>query len=338
MEWLPKRTLGAVLERAATQFGDREALVFEDQCWTYTELNAQTDRLAKGLMALGVEPEERVAVWMTNRPEWLLLMFAIARVGGCIVPLNTRYRTDDVAYTVTQSRSATLITLASSGPIDYQQMLLDSMPAITRNPDHTLKVENYPDLRRLVVLGDKRIEHACGWEQLLALGDDIDDGELRARADAVDPDKMMMIAYTSGTTGHPKGVMHSHIPIRNSMERAQIFGLTANDVHMNYLPLFHIYAYSEISMMCVLTGACPDSYWTCFDADRVLETRGTRESHHPARFSRAHWLDLLNAQAAKPRAVNIRRRHPALGRREHHPHRRAGPGRVLSHRIRIWHE
>ena len=304
MEWLPKRTLGAVLERAATQFGGREALVFEDQRWTYTELNAQTDRLAKGLMALGVEPEERVAVWMTNRPEWLLLMFAIARVGGCIVPLNTRYRTDDVAYTVTQSRSATLITLASSGPIDYQQMLLDSMPAITRNPDHTLKVENYPDLRRLVVLGDKRIEHACGWEQLLALGDDIDDGELRARADAVDPDKMMMIAYTSGTTGHPKGVMHSHIPIRNSMERAQIFGLTANDVHMNYLPLFHIYAYSEISMMCVLTGAC-QILMDVFDADRVLEL-AVREKATILHGFEAHWLDLLNAQAAKPRAVNIR--------------------------------
>ena len=104
--------------------------MFDDCRWTYAEFNAAVNRVAKGLIASGVAPGEHVALWMTNRPEWLFLMFAIARVGACIVPLNTRYRTDDVAYAVTQSRSRTLVTIDRSGPVDYQGMLMETMPRI----------------------------------------------------------------------------------------------------------------------------------------------------------------------------------------------------------------
>ena len=86
MDWFRKRTLGSLLDTAAENYGDREALVFGDQRINYQELKTETDRIAKGLMAIGVEPGERVALWMTNRPEWLYLMFAIAKVGACIVP------------------------------------------------------------------------------------------------------------------------------------------------------------------------------------------------------------------------------------------------------------
>ena len=115
---------------------------------------------------------------------------------------------------------------------------------------------------------------------------------------------MMMIAYTSGTTGHPKGVIHSHVPIRNTMERGQIMGLTASDIHMNYLPLFHIYAYSEISMMCVLTGAC-QVLMDMFEPDRVLDL-AAQEGATVLHGFEAHWLDLLNAQAAKTRDLKVR--------------------------------
>ena len=108
MDWYRKRTLGGILDEAAARWRKREALVFGERRWTYEELNDEVDRVAKALIALGVQSGENVALWMTNRPEWLFLMFAVARVGGCLVPLNTRYRTDDVAYAVKQSKSATL--------------------------------------------------------------------------------------------------------------------------------------------------------------------------------------------------------------------------------------
>ena len=106
-----------------------------------------------------------------------------------------------------------------------------------------------------------------------------------------------MIAYTSGTTGNPKGVVHSHIPIRNTLERAQILGLTCQDVHMNYLPLFHIYAYSEISMICVLTGAAQVLTET-FDPSLVLDIAERQKATVLHGFE-AHWLDLLNEQENK---------------------------------------
>ena len=304
MEWYRKRTLGQLVDEAAVRWGNREALVFGDRRWTWAEFKRETDAVAKGLMALGVEPEERVALWMTNRPEWLWLMFAIAKVGACIVPLNTRYRTDDVAYTVTQSRSATLITLDRSGPVDYQGMLLDSMPTITRRADGSLNVENYPDVRRLVVLGETRLPYALDWAALVAGGERISDAALEARAQAADPDWLMMIAYTSGTTGHPKGVMHSHAPIRSVHERGQLLGQTMAEIHVNYLPLFHVYSYSEIALMCALTGGKQILLET-FDAERALDLAEQEGATFLHGFE-THWADLLAAQARKPRKLSIR--------------------------------
>ena len=140
MEWYRKRTLGSILDDAASRFGDREALVFNGHRWSFSQWKAETDRVAKGLMAFGVTPGDRVALWMTNRPEWLFLMFAIAKVGACIVPLNTRYRTDDVAYTVAQSRSAMLISIDRSGPVDYRSMVADAMPDLDRKKRYRIPV------------------------------------------------------------------------------------------------------------------------------------------------------------------------------------------------------
>ena len=304
MEGYRKRTLGALVDEAAARWGSREALIFGDRRWTWTEFKREVDAVAKGLIALGVEPQERVALWMTNRPEWLWLMFAIAKVGGCIVPLNTRYRTDDVAYTVTQSRSATMITLDRSGPVDYQGMLMESIPAISKRDDGSLRVENYPDVRRLVVLGDVRLPHALDWAGLLANGTLVTDEALAARANSVDPEWLMMIAYTSGTTGHPKGVMHTHAPIRSVHERAQLLGQTMCEVHMNYLPMFHIYAYSEIALMCALTGG-KQILMETFDADRALDLAEQEQATFLHGFE-AHWADLLAAQARKPRKLAVR--------------------------------
>ena len=304
MDWYRKRTLGQLLDAAAARFGTREALVFEDRRWTWQAFKQETDAVAKGLMGIGVEPGERVALWMTNRPEWLWVMFALGKIGACIVPLNTRYRTDDVAYTVTQSRSATLITLDRSGPVDYQGMLMDSMPSVRQNPDRTLRIEHYPDLKRLVVLGERRLDHAHTWEALLEAGHAISDAALAARTAASDPDDLMIIAYTSGTTGHPKGVMHSHAPIRSVQERAQLLGQTMAEIHMNYLPLFHIYAYSEIAMICALTGA-KQILLNVFDAESALDLAEREKATFLHGFE-THWADLLAAQARKPRSLSVR--------------------------------
>ena len=296
--------MGPLLDEAAAKWGDREAVSYKGITWTFADWQREADRLAKGLMAYGVEPGDRVAVWMVNRPEWLFIMFAIAKVGACIVPLNTRYRTDDVAYTLAQSRSALLISVDKSGPVDYRAMLADTMPDIGNGSDGALELETFPELRRVVFLGDERLPNTTSWDDMLAAGAAISDAELQARADAVDPDSLLMIGYTSGTTGHPKGVMQGHIVIRNVHERAQLLGMSFEDVHLNYLPMFHLYGYSELAMISVIAGA-KQVLMDAFDADEALDT-AEREGVTIMHGFEAHWLDLLTAQEKRPRNLKLR--------------------------------
>jgi fatty-acyl-CoA synthase len=301
MDWYAKRTLGSLVDTAADLHSERTALVFEGQRWTYAELRVEVDRVAKGLMAIGVESGDRVALWMTNRPEWIFALFAIAKCGACAVPLNTRYRTDDIGYTLAQSRSNVLLTLDRSGPVDYGAIVAAAIPELAGESAQTFA--QFPDLRRVVMLGET-LPQATSWETLLSAGAPVFDAELAARADAVDPDGLLFICYTSGTTASPKGVMHSHIPIRNTYERAQILGMTFADVHLNYLPLFHIYGLSEITMIAVLTGAT-QILMDAFDADAALDL-AEREHATILHGFEAHYLDLLVAQKRQPRAIQMR--------------------------------
>jgi fatty-acyl-CoA synthase len=96
-EWYVKQTIGLLPERAAEQWGPREALAFQGRRWTFAEMHARVDAVAKGLLSLGIAPGDKVALWMVNRPEWIDAMFAIIKIGAVLVPVNTRFRTEDMA-------------------------------------------------------------------------------------------------------------------------------------------------------------------------------------------------------------------------------------------------
>ena len=117
--------MGDLPRDAARRWGDREALVFGDRRWTHAEFAADVDQVARGLIGIGVEPGDKVGIWMTNRPEWLFLMYAIPAVGAVTVPMNTRYRIEDAQYAVDQSDTSTLVINDRSGPIDWMQIAHD---------------------------------------------------------------------------------------------------------------------------------------------------------------------------------------------------------------------
>jgi fatty-acyl-CoA synthase len=286
-----RRRLGDLPAEAARRWGEREAVVFGERRWTHAEFDREVDRVAKGLIGIGVEPGDKVGLWMTNRPEWLFSLYAVAKVGAVLVPLNTRYRADDVSYTVEQSDTTTLILNDRSGPVDYSAMVREVRSGWTK-------------LRRLVVVGEDRPEQSIGWEELLAAGAPVGDATLAARAAAVDPEDPVIIIYTSGTTSAPKGAVHNHAFIRNVAERAQMHGVTVTDVHAGYLPLFHAFGFTEVALFTVLTGSKQIVFET-FDAEHILdvaETEGITLFHG---FD-THWSDFLRAQQRRPRALRLR--------------------------------
>ena len=254
-EWFERTTLGTVAEQAALRFGSREGLYFEGKRWSFRQLEEEIDRAARGLIQLGVEPGEKVSLWMPNRPEWVHVLFAVAKIGAVLVPINTRFRTADLEYVLRQSNTTTLITVDRSGPVGYIDMVQELCPELGDSEPGGLAGGTFPDLKRVVVLGDRRYTGTNSWADLLASADSVPRSELERRSENVNPDDTVLIMYTSGTTGFPKGVMHNHNILRNVIDEASRMGMTPRDVILMYLPMFHAFGLYEGSLMSMVVGA-----------------------------------------------------------------------------------
>ena len=303
MEWYKKRRIGDLADDAARKFGAREGLVFQDRRYSFTEVADETDRAAKGLMAMGISRGDHVALWLNNSAQWIFISFALAKVGAVQVPINTRFRTSDLEYVVRQSDSAVLITHDRSGPINY----LDMVRKVISLPSSGSEVEdeNFPELRQVIILDAKDHDGTTSWAACLKAGVEIDDDALAARAASVDPDDAFLIMYTSGTTGFPKGAMHSHRLIFNNEMRAYRMAYTSNDVILNYLPLFHAFSYSECALMSLLTGARQIITET-FDPEESLDLVAAEGVTLIQGFE-AHLKSLTEAQEARPRDISTLR-------------------------------
>jgi fatty-acyl-CoA synthase len=251
-DWFPKRTLGSLPDHAAQRWGAREALYFNRRRWSFAELSASVDRLARGLIALGVRPGEKVALWMVNRPEFIEAAFAVIKIGAVLVPINTRLRTEDTAYILGQSDASALLVADRSGPVDYLGMVKELAPSLRAG---NVREARFKHLRLVVSAGDERHAETLHWSAAHAAGDPVGTAALRARAAEVDPDATAFFMYTSGTTGFPKGAMHDHAIIRNLVDRAFRMAVTPADTIMMYLPLFHLFGFSDGAVMSMLTGA-----------------------------------------------------------------------------------
>src|SRR5258705_2026825 len=196
-------TLGSLPERAALRWGSREALAFQGRRSTFADIHARVDAVARGLLELGIAPGDKVALWMVNRPEWIDAMFAIMKIGAVLVPVNTRFRTEDMAYILGQSDAAAVVLADRSGPVDYLAMIREVVPALGSRPD-----PRFPCLRHVVVLSDRAETGVARWRGRLARGGSLHAPWLHDRAARVDPEDNAFIFYTSGTTAVPHGAVH----------------------------------------------------------------------------------------------------------------------------------
>src|SRR5262245_34039499 len=297
-DWFSKRTIGSLVDARSSQDGAREALLFEARRFTFAELARDIDAVARGLLALGIKPADKVALWMLNCPEWICAALAVIRIGAVLVPINTRLRTEDAAYVLAQSESTALIIAARSGPIDYLGMVCELLPSLGGNGD-CLPEARLPQLRHVIVLGDDPVSGTHNWSALLNAGASVSDLVLRERVDAVNPDQTAFIIYTSGTTGFPKGVMHCHSILRNVIDRANRMAITPADTILMYLPLYHLYGFSEGLLVSMVTGARQLLTQT-FDADESLGLLEAERATIVDGFD-THFKDLLDAHRRRPR-------------------------------------
>ena len=231
-------TLASMLDDVARRHPTREALVFLDRRLTYADVADEVARCARGLLALGVEPGDKVALWLPNRPEWLVVQHAVARIGAVLVALNTRHRAHELDYVLRQSRAAVLVLQDHSGPVDFLERLDAVLPRLhERDPDR-LGFERFPELRRIVCLADDVYGGTHRYGDLLDASDDPAlAAALRDRLPLVTPDRVFSLLYTSGTTAFPKGAMITH---RNAVPHAFAAGerlrLSERDRVLHTLP------------------------------------------------------------------------------------------------------
>jgi fatty-acyl-CoA synthase len=290
---------------AAARWGDREALVFRDRRYTFRQIAAEVDRVARGLIAVGVRPGEKVAIWLLNCPEWIFAMFALARIGAVHVPINTRFRTVDLAQVLERSNTSTLITHDVSGPVDYLGMVRELARLDDAGGDRRVRSARLPDLERVIVVSDGTHAGTWSWPELLAAAGAVDAATLTAREGVVRPSDTVFIMYTSGTTGFPKGVMRDHTLLAHLVDRYRRLQSTERDVFVNYLPLFHVFGYIEGPLGSLLTGyrqILTDS----FDPDEALDLIEREGATHIDGFE-THLKLLIDAQEARPRDLSTLR-------------------------------
>ena len=235
---LTGQTVGEALAATATRLPDGPAVVsrHQDVRLTWSELAAQVEDVARGLLAIGVEQGDRVGIWSPTRVEWTLLQFATARVGAILVNVNPAYRPPELAYALGQSGVRVLVTAPSFKTSDYVDMVSSVRSSL-------------PSLERVVVLGPE-------WDSLVDGGRSVDVAALGAREASLDCDDPINIQYTSGTTGNPKGATLTHHNIlNNAASIAEVLGYSEADRVCIPVPLYHCFGMGIGNLGCVAAGA-----------------------------------------------------------------------------------
>jgi len=251
-------TLGRILDETVARHPDREALIYVDRDFrlTWRQFAAVVDRMAKGLMAIGIKRGEKVAVWATNVPYWVTLQFATAKIGAVLLTVNTSYKSEELRYLLQQSECENLFVIDGFRDTDYVQVVGELAPELRTCQRGELRSAAFPHLRRVFFLGQEKHRGMYSVPEVLSLAAMVTDEEYAARQAELDPHDVVNMQYTSGTTGFPKGVMLTHVGIGNNgywIGENQLF--SSDDRVCIPVPLFHCFGCVLGVSACVNHGA-----------------------------------------------------------------------------------
>jgi fatty-acyl-CoA synthase len=278
------KCIGEVLDDTAAAYPGNDALVIRHQQkrYSYAQLRDEAERVARGLLALGIRKGDRIGIWATNCAQWVVTQFATAKIGAVLVNINPANRSVELEYALHQSECQTLMLTQGFRDTDYAQVIHEVCPESERSQFGELRAAKLPELRRLIFMGANPPNPAdqkpadvprgmLGWDELLKMGDGVAIEQLRAREASLDFDDAINIQYTSGTTGLPKGSTLSHHNIANNgMLIANAMRFTHRDRLCIPVPFYHCFGMVLANMACVATGATMVISGPNFDPEATL--------------------------------------------------------------------
>jgi fatty-acyl-CoA synthase len=256
-----RKTIGKMLNEIVKKVPNREALVHTEVNVrsNYSLLLWEVDRAAKGLIKMGIEAGDRVALWAPNIPEWIIAQLALIKIGAVFVPVDPGADLKDLQFLLEQSESKAIIMARGLEEDEYIDLILEAR-------DHAHSLEH------LILIARESQPEMVLWTELLGMGDDPDSQGLEERETLVSPEDPVAIMYTSGTTGVPKGVVLDHLGLINkSLASARRQGLTGEDRLGLFFPLYHMFGNTCIALTGLLAGATLVMPCLTFDPPKVLK-------------------------------------------------------------------
>ncbi len=235
-EWVP-RSIGNMLEEAARLNPDGEFIVIGSDRFTYSRFKQKVDQLARGFLTIGIQPRDKVGLWLPNVLPWVLSMFALVKIGAVIVPINTRFKAAELDYVLNQSDSTALIFPDEFLNIKYVNIVHQVLPELVNATSKEIRSQQFPLLKSIICVSHRDYPGMHKFKDLFNSEKKIN---LESVGDSVRPDDTALILYTSGSTGFPKGVMLTHTNIlRDGYEIGKRLGLRRADRYLNPCPFYH---------------------------------------------------------------------------------------------------
>ncbi|MBT2246741.1 AMP-binding protein [Sphingobium sp. BHU LFT2] len=268
------QTIGAAFADMAVRHGDRDAIIVRHQgvCLSYAQLAAKVDAFASGLLAIGLEPGDRVGIWSPNNLEWVVTQLATAKAGLILVNINPAYRIAELDYCLNKVGCRALIFAQRFKTSDYGAMIADLVPEAAHTAPGALRAARLPDLQWLIAIGEGGLAGALPFNHVAAYANVDSDAVLAALADRLQPEDPINIQFTSGTTGSPKGATLSHHNIlNNGLHSGRRMLLSEQDRMCIPVPLYHCFGMVLGVLACITHGACMVFPGEAFDPGVVLQ-------------------------------------------------------------------